>query len=187
MAKLLSGPSCGRLPHSGKQTSVGINLGCRSAAHRRTNAFTVGKAAAPSSWRTAVRVSAPRRARLDCMNQRKGQLQQQQQQQHVQKLARRKCSIAPPSGALQLTVLTFNVLADGLAQEGGFIRVRILFELNVPCSMCLCAMQENGVRVLTAVRWIAGTTTGSPVATPPRPVAYRNSVSRCRHRLPAGV
>jgi hypothetical protein len=49
--------------------------------------------------------------------------QQQEQQQQVQRLIRHKCSIAPPSGAPQLSVLTFNVLADGLAQGGGFVRV----------------------------------------------------------------
>lgn len=51
-------------------------------------------------------------------------MQQSAPHQHVgQKLVRQSGSIAAPlSGASQLSVLTFNVLADGLAQDGGFIR-----------------------------------------------------------------
>lgn len=64
-----------------------------------------------------------RRGRLNCMQV---PVSQQQQEQHVRRLIRQKCSIAPPSGAPQLSVLTFNVLADGLAQEGGFVRVPAL-------------------------------------------------------------
>jgi hypothetical protein len=48
----------------------------------------------------------------------------------VRRLTRQKCSIAPPSGAPQLSVLTFNVLADGLAQEGGFVRVPCMLHIN---------------------------------------------------------
>lgn len=47
--------------------------------------------------------------------------------QSGQKLGRQICSIASEkgaeNGAPQLSVLTFNVLADGLAQNGGFVRV----------------------------------------------------------------
>lgn len=46
------------------------------------------------------------------------------QQQELQRLQRRLCSLAPPNGLPELSVLTFNVLADGLSQHGDFIRVR---------------------------------------------------------------
>lgn len=49
----------------------------------------------------------------------------------MQKLVRQRCSIAPQSRAPQLSILTFNVLADGLAQQGGFIRV--LAEFSSSC------------------------------------------------------
>lgn len=52
-------------------------------------------------------------------------MQQSAPHQHAaQKLVRQSGDIAAPlSGASQLSVLTFNILADGLAQDGGFIRV----------------------------------------------------------------
>lgn len=46
------------------------------------------------------------------------------QQQELQRLQRRLCNLAPPNGLPELSVLTFNVLADGLSQHGDFIRVR---------------------------------------------------------------
>lgn len=45
-------------------------------------------------------------------------------QKEVQRLRRRMGNLAPPNGLPELSVLTFNCLADGLAQEGGFVRVR---------------------------------------------------------------
>ena len=117
-------------------------------------------------------------------------------QQAARKLRRRDSTLAQLHGAPQLTCLTFNVLADGLAQEGGFIRVRgvATFPLTMGSSKqrkcCSVGQTQLASCHLEATRrefWHTGTSSSTTVGAPAGPAAGGDPGGERRHRVHPGA